>query len=156
MYFTGQLIYCNLISLFFPFTHSLELTIFGTFKYMCHWEVPFSSLKQLFSKLKVSNIYLFLCRIVCMVNLCEINKRERHFNPIENGKTTSQPMALILDGNSVIGEHARSNLCYLICQRHLIRSRAGNNRTFRKDLFLLRAIKLRKYSSIIDSPGISY
>ena len=32
--------------------------------------------------------------------------------------------ALILDGNSEIGAHVRSNLCYLICLRHLIRPRA--------------------------------
>ena len=31
-------------------------------------------------------------------------------------------MVLILDGNSVIGAHVRSNLCYLICVRRLIRS----------------------------------
>ena len=31
-------------------------------------------------------------------------------------------MELILDGNSEIDAHIRSNLCYLICLRHLIRS----------------------------------
>ena len=35
-------------------------------------------------------------------------------------------MVLILDGNSEIGAHVRSNLCYFICLRHLIRSRARN------------------------------
>ena len=29
-------------------------------------------------------------------------------------------MVLTLDGNSEIGAHVRSNLCYLICLRHLI------------------------------------
>ena len=33
------------------------------------------------------------------------------------------PMELILDGNSEIGAHVRSNLCYLIFLRHLLRSR---------------------------------
>ena len=33
----------------------------------------------------------------------------------------------ILDGNSEIGAHARSNLCYLICVRHLNRSRGVTN-----------------------------
>ena len=32
-------------------------------------------------------------------------------------------MVLIRDGNSQIGAHIRSNLCYLICLRHFIRSR---------------------------------
>ena len=32
-------------------------------------------------------------------------------------------MLLILGGNSEIGAQLRSNLCYLICLRHLIRSR---------------------------------
>ena len=30
-------------------------------------------------------------------------------------------MVLILDVNSEIGAHARRNLCYLICLRHLLR-----------------------------------
>ena len=33
-------------------------------------------------------------------------------------------MVLILDGNSEMGVHVRINICYLICLRHLIRSRA--------------------------------
>ena len=37
---------------------------------------------------------------------------------------------LILDGNSEIDVHLRSNLCYLICLMHLIRARALNNRIF--------------------------
>ena len=36
-------------------------------------------------------------------------------------------MVLILDGNSEIGAHLSSNLCYLICVRHLFRSRAVTN-----------------------------
>ena len=39
-------------------------------------------------------------------------------------------MVLILDGNSEIGSHVRSNLCCLICLRHLIRSRTLTNRIF--------------------------
>ena len=35
---------------------------------------------------------------------------------------------VLIDGNSEIGAHVRSNLCYLICLRHLIRSRAVTNR----------------------------
>ena len=36
---------------------------------------------------------------------------------------TPRPMVLILDGNTKMGVSARSNLCYLICVRHLNRSR---------------------------------
>ena len=39
-------------------------------------------------------------------------------------------MVFLLDGNSVIGAHVESNLCYLKCLRHLIRSRAVINRMF--------------------------
>ena len=47
-------------------------------------------------------------------------------------------MVLILDGSSGLVALIRRNLCYLICLRHLERSRAGTNRIFfllRKDLF---------------------
>ena len=33
-----------------------------------------------------------------------------------------EPMVLILDDNSEIGAQVMSNLCYLICLRHFIRS----------------------------------
>ena len=36
-------------------------------------------------------------------------------------------MVLILDGNSEIDAHGRSDLCYLICVRQLTRSRAVTN-----------------------------
>ena len=39
-------------------------------------------------------------------------------------------MVLSLDGNSFNGAHVRSNLCYLICLRLLISSRAGTNQIF--------------------------
>ena len=39
-------------------------------------------------------------------------------------------MLLILDGNSDIGAHVRSNLCYMIFVRHFIRSRAIINAIF--------------------------
>ena len=39
-------------------------------------------------------------------------------------------MVLILDGTSIIGALVRSNLCYLVCLRHSIRSRAVKNRFF--------------------------
>ena len=39
------------------------------------------------------------------------------------GKSLWYTMVLILDVNSEIGTHVTSNLCYVICSRHLIRSR---------------------------------
>ena len=38
-----------------------------------------------------------------------------------SGIITALTMVLILDGNPEIGAHVRSNLCYLICLRHLIK-----------------------------------
>jgi len=59
-------------------------------------------------------------------------------------------MVRILDGNSdhVANAHVRSNLCYLISLRHLIRSRAGTNRILfiRTDLFsFMRAQHVLSY-----------
>ena len=50
---------------------------------------------------------------------------------------TPYPPPLILYGDSNIGTHVRSNLCYLICLRHLLISREVTNRIFflRKDQF---------------------
>ena len=48
----------------------------------------------------------------------------------EQQHALQRSMALILDGNSEIGSHVRSNLCYLICLRHLIISGAVTNRTY--------------------------
>ena len=42
---------------------------------------------------------------------------------------------LILDGNSEIGAHVRSILCYLIYLRHLIRSRKVTHRIFLHAVF---------------------
>ena len=39
-------------------------------------------------------------------------------------------MVLIFDGNSEIGAFVRSDLCYMNCLRHLIRSRAVTSRIF--------------------------
>ena len=50
---------------------------------------------------------------------------------------STQLMVLILDGNVEIGALVSSNLCYLICLRNLIRSRAVTNQFvfLRKDIF---------------------
>ena len=42
-------------------------------------------------------------------------------------------LVLILDGNTEIGAHVKSNLCYLISVRHFIRSRTVTNRIFFSD-----------------------
>ena len=44
-------------------------------------------------------------------------------------------MVLIADGSSEIGANVRSNLCHLICLRHLIRSRALTYGLFPEILF---------------------
>ena len=52
-------------------------------------------------------------------------------------------MLPMLGGNSEIGAHVRTNICYLICQRHLIRSRAVTNRIFfssKRPIFLQRVL----------------
>ena len=46
-------------------------------------------------------------------------------------------MVRIFDGNSEIGAHARSNLCYLICLSHLIRSRVTDH-SVHVDFFLTK------------------
>ena len=48
-----------------------------------------------------------------------------------------------LDGNSEIGAHVKNNLCYLICLRHLIKSRAVTNQICfapKRPMFLWREI----------------
>ena len=47
-------------------------------------------------------------------------------------------MVLIIDGNAEIGAQVGSNLCYLICLKHLIISRAVTNRIFspKRTIFL--------------------
>ena len=60
-------------------------------------------------------------------------------------------MVVILDGNSEIGTHIRSNIWYLICLRLLITSRSVINRIFflRKSLFFfMRAQHIMSYHLI--------
>ena len=54
-----------------------------------------------------------------------------------DGMISTRIMLHIFDGNLEISSHVRSNLCYLIHLRHLIRSRAVRFRIFysRKDMF---------------------
>ena len=62
--------------------------------------------------------------------------------------TVMSSQVLILDGNSEIGVHARNDACYLICLRHLFRSRLVTNLKLfsRKELFfLLRAQYVLSY-----------
>ena len=57
-------------------------------------------------------------------------------------------VVLILDGNSENGAHVRNNLCYLICLRYLIRSRAVTNLVFPK-----RPIFLDACATFYESPS---
>ena len=60
-------------------------------------------------------------------------------------------MVLILDGTSEVGAPVRSNLCYFICLRHLIKSRAVTNQIFfsSKTFFLHACAKRSKLPSNI-------
>ena len=53
-------------------------------------------------------------------------------------------MVLTLDGNSEIYAHVRSNSCYMICLRHLIRIFFSPNRLFS----FMRAQHLQSYHLI--------
>ena len=61
-------------------------------------------------------------------------------------------MVLILDSNSKIGAHVLNNLCYLICLKHLIRSRAERNW---KNLFsFMRAQRVLSYHDIFSASPV--
>ena len=60
----------------------------------------------------------------------------------------------ILDGNSEIGAHVRRNICYLICSRHLIKSRAVTNQKknlLQKGLFLYAYATCSELSSYLST-----
>ena len=69
----------------------------------------------------------------------------------KNGGT----MLLILDGNSEIGTHVTSNLCYLACLKYLIRSRAATKRIFfsEKTYFLYARATCFELPSNISTMG---
>ena len=48
---------------------------------------------------------------------------------------------LILDGNSEKAAHVRSNFCYLICLKHLIRPKAVTNRIACSPIFFRACAK---------------
>ena len=51
-------------------------------------------------------------------------------DPLPPGVGPVCTMVLISDGNSERGEHVRSNFCFLICLRHLIRPKSVANLIF--------------------------
>ena len=59
----------------------------------------------------------------------DLPSKKRNNSDLENWMHSAQSM-VTLDGNSEIGAHVMSNICYLICLRHLINSRAFTNRIF--------------------------
>ena len=61
----------------------------------------------------------------------------------------------ILDGISEIGAHVRSNICYSICLRHLIRSKAATNRIFFKSEKTYFSSELPSDISFMVFSGIS-
>ena len=60
---------------------------------------------------------------------------------------------MVLDGNSEIGAHVRSNLCYLICLRNLLDKEKSQIRFFvGKDLFsFMHAQHVMSYH-LIEAP----
>ena len=84
------------------------------------------------------NLMYFPCVCVCANSLDASEEK--------NGGT----MLLILDGNSEIGTHVTSNLCYLACLKYLIRSRAATKRNFfpKRHIFFMRAQHVLSYQLI--------
>ena len=76
-----------------------------------------------------------VCNMYFMQNLSHMNMRV--------WKCTGLSMVLILDGNSGIGAQVSSNLCYLICLRHLLRSGVFKNRifVFKRPIFVHPLVK---------------
>ena len=72
--------------------------------------------------------------------LCDSNL-QRQTDIVDNrNRNNVHCMVLKSDGNSEIGAHIRINLSYLICLRHLIKSRSVTNRIFffsKKPIFLI-------------------
>ena len=68
-------------------------------------------------------------------------------------KTSVGAMVLILDGNSEIGAHVRSNFCYSICLKCSNRSKAVTNRIFSvwKKKFLHASATCYEFSSNIST-----
>ena len=66
-------------------------------------------------------------------------------------------MVLILYDNLEIGAHVSKNLYYLICLRHLIRSRAVTNLIFLKTyIFLFACAKCSELPSNLNAKGYPY
>ena len=61
-----------------------------------------------------------------LAHLCSL----QHLHRKCNVAITTEPVVFILDGKSEIGAYVRSNPCYLICLRHLIRSKTFINHIF--------------------------
>ena len=71
-------------------------------------------------------------KIASEKNFCYLQKVNQFLVP----RQTYRMNPWILDGNSKIVAQVRINLCYLICLRRLIKSRAVTNISFlRKELF---------------------
>ena len=86
-----------------------------------------------YQRVKPKNILLLKVQIQIMIRIRTCTGSQQDPSPSAN-HAYGVTMVLILDGNSDIGVHVRSNLCYLTCLRQLNRSRAVTNRI----LFLLR------------------
>jgi len=72
----------------------------------------------------------FVCVIVYITTLILLDNIFIATTKKTSSELSFHIMVLILDGNSEIGAHVRSKPCYLICLRHLIRSKAVSKRIF--------------------------
>ena len=85
-------------------------------------------------RLKVSSVLLCLKKFIYQSwtgypVIAQSGSGSAHFHRIKSYKIGLDiRYLLILDGNSELGARVRSNLCYLICFRHLLGSRAVTNR----------------------------
>ena len=93
-----------------------------TFHYVWHHMSRFAPPHMI--RVKIFHITLSLLNIVL--------ERRGHgtWNYTRAKRNICKRIVLILDGNLEVGAHVMGILCYLICSRHLIRSRAVTNRFF--------------------------
>ena len=122
------------------FFHIHHFTLVLIFTFLDWIDKKISKLKSKYTY----TVYLYSNQacINKMNSKCWMHPSELFIHSKPAGKDCLEPrtMVLISDGNSEIGVHERSNLCYLICVSQLIWSRAAvTNRIFffEKSIFFL-------------------
>ena len=69
----------------------------------------------------------------------------------------TEPVMVLLYGNSLTGAHVKRNLCYSTCLRHLISSRVATNRIFypKRHILLHACATCNELPSNISTMGLS-